>query len=160
MTIQACCKSFEELSVHELYDLLQLRSEVFVLEQQCLYQDMDGLDRECHHLLIYQNSGGEDSALIAYARLIAAGKSFPECSIGRIVTRHHGMGHGKLLMEEALQWMHKLFGPTDIRIGAQTYAIPFYEKFGFVAEGDTYDEDGIEHIEMLRRSIPASSKNP
>lgn len=154
MTIQTCCKSFEDLSVNELYDLLQLRSEVFVLEQQCLYQDMDGLDRECHHLLIYQGGSGTEKPMIAYSRLIPAGKSFPECSIGRIVTRTHGSGYGKLLMQEALQWMHQLFGATDIRIGAQTYAIPFYEKFGFVAEGDTYDEDGIEHIEMLRRSTP------
>jgi ElaA protein len=156
MTIRTCCKSFEELSVHELYDLLQLRSEVFVLEQQCLYQDMDGLDRQCHHLLIYQEDAEGNARLIAYARLIAAGESFPECSIGRILTRTHGLGHGQLLMNEAMHIMHGLFGPADIRIGAQTYAIPFYEKFGFVAEGETYDEDGIEHIEMLRRSTPLS----
>src|SRR5690606_12969557 len=156
MKSKTCCKRFEDLSVHELYDLLQLRSEVFVLEQQCLYQDMDGLDRECYHLLIYQDDPDGKAELIAYARLIPAGTSFPESSIGRIISKTHGMGHGKILMQEALQWMNKVFGATDIRIGAQTYAIPFYEKFGFVVEGNTYDEDGIEHIEMLRRSIPPS----
>src|SRR5690606_5276676 len=151
MAIQTCCKSFENLHVNQLYDLLQLRTEVFVLEQQCLYQDMDGLDRECHHLLIYESS---DTAhqLVAYARLIPAGKSFSECSIGRILTKTHGLGLGKRLMQEALQWVNQLYGDADIRIGAQTYAIPFYEKFGFVSQGDTYDEDGIEHIEMIRRS--------
>src|SRR5690606_14048637 len=126
MKSKTCCKRFEELSVHELYDLLQLRSEVFVLEQQCLYQDMDGLDPQSHHLLIYQEDAAGDARLSAYARLIAAGKSFPECSIGRILTRTHGLGHGQLLMDEALHFMQRLFGRADIRIGAQTYATPFY----------------------------------
>jgi len=145
------CKAFHELTVHELYDLLQLRSEVFVIEQNCIYQDMDGIDQKCHHLLVYK----EDS-LEAYARLIPNGLTFKENSIGRIITRNHGRGFGSILMKETLKKMRMLFDNCPIRIGAQTYAIEFYKKFGFIPEGEVYEEDGIEHIEMVIYSIPKS----
>jgi len=143
------CKAFQELNVQELYDLLQLRSEIFVIEQKCIYQDMDGIDQKCHHLLIY-----DGSTLVAYARLIPAQLTFKEHSIGRILTRSHGKGLGSILMNGALKQMIQLFGNHPIRIGAQTYAIDFYKRFGFSPSGNVYDEDGIEHIEMIRHSIP------
>jgi len=145
------CKAFQELTVQELYDILQLRSEVFVIEQKCVYQDMDGIDQKCHHLLLYK-----ENSLEAYARLIPKGLTFKEPSIGRIITRTHGQGLGAILMKEALEAMVQLFGNSPIRIGAQTYAIEFYKKFGFIPEGEVYDEDGIEHIEMVIRSISSS----
>ena len=140
------CKAFDELTTKELYDLLQLRSEIFVVEQQCVYQDIDGIDFQCHHLLIYD----QDDTLQAYARLIPEGLTFAESSIGRILSREHGQGLGKVLMKIALMEMRNLFGETPIRIGAQTQALSFYHNFGFVEDGDVYDDDGIEHIEMLK----------
>ncbi|WP_118194866.1 GNAT family N-acetyltransferase [Albibacterium indicum] len=140
------CKAFEELTNKELYDLLQLRSEIFVVEQACTYQDLDGVDFQCHHLLIYD----QRDKLQAYARLIPAGLTFFENSIGRIVTREHGKGLGRILMKIALVEMNNLFGEQPIRIGAQTYALKFYQNFGFKTDSDTYHEDGIEHVEMLR----------
>lgn len=144
MTIS--CKIFDELTTKELYDLLQLRSEIFVVEQQCAYLDMDGVDFQCHHLLIYDHN----DKLQAYARLIPAGLTFLENSIGRIVTREHGNGLGKILMKVALVEMNNIFGDRPIRIGAQTQALPFYRNFGFIEDGEPYDEDGIDHIEMIR----------
>lgn len=144
MTIS--CKTFDDLTTRELYDLLQLRSEIFVVEQQCVYQDMDDVDFQCHHLLIYDHN----DKLQAYARLIPAGLTFLENSIGRIVTREHGNGLGKILMKVALVEMNNLFGERPIRIGAQTQALQFYRNFGFTEDGESYDEDGIEHIEMIR----------
>lgn len=138
------CKEFNTLTVEELYDLLQLRSEIFVVEQDCPYQDLDGIDKRCHHLLIYK-----ESILQAYARLIPEGLTFNEHSIGRVVTKNHGLGFGSTLMNEAIQSMYRIFGPIPIRIGAQTYATNFYTKFGFLPDGEVYDEDGIEHIEMI-----------
>lgn len=140
------CKSFEDLSNKELYDLLQLRCEIFIVEQECAYRDLDGIDFQCHHLLIYD----QEDILQAYARLIPAGLTFLENSIGRIVSREHGKGLGKVLMTIALVEMKNLFGDRPIRIGAQTRALKFYHRFGFKEDGDIYDEDGIEHIEMLR----------
>jgi len=128
-----------------MYDLLQLRSEVFVIEQKCLYQDMDGIDKKCYHLLIY-----DKDVLEAYARLIPENITFKEHSIGRIATRNHGRGMGTILMQEALKQMQILFGEAPIRIGAQTYALNFYKKFKFIPSGSVYHEDGIEHIEMIR----------
>lgn len=140
------CKPFDELTNRELYDLLQLRSEIFVVEQQCAYQDIDGIDLHSHHLLIYD----QNDDLQAYARLIPSGLSFLENSIGRIVTKQHGQGLGKVLMKIAILEMKNLYGERPIRIGAQTSARPFYHRFGFIDDGDIYDEDGIEHIEMIR----------
>lgn len=140
------CKAFDELTTYELYDILKLRAEIFVVEQQSIYLDTDGVDFQCHHLLIYDY----DEKLQGYARLIPAGITFSEHSIGRIVTRKHGQGLGKILMKIALVEMTNLFGNTPIRIGAQTQALNFYRNFGFIPDGKTYDEDGIEHIEMIR----------
>ncbi|TFF34596.1 GNAT family N-acetyltransferase [Mucilaginibacter psychrotolerans] len=139
---------FRQLTVDELYQLLRLRSEVFVVEQNCVFLDQDDKDQQCHHLLLYAND-----QLAAYCRLVPAGISYSEPAIGRVITSpaFRGTGLGRAVMELAIQGCKDLFGPHDIRIGAQTYALPFYRSLGFVTDGDTYDEDGIEHIEMVRK---------
>lgn len=141
------CKPFYELTNIELYAIMRLRNEVFVVEQQCVFQDADNKDQQCHHLMLWN-----DSYLAAYARLVPAGISFAETSIGRIITnsKFRGNGTGKVLMTLAIQESEKLFGSGPIRIGAQVYALPFYERFGFKADGAEYDEDGIPHVEMVR----------
>ena len=139
--------AFDALQPTELYALLRLRTEVFVIEQNCVFQDMDGADPACHHLL-----GERDGALLAYARLVPAGLKFTEASIGRVVndpsTRGTGMGHA--LMREAVAQLHALWGVQPIRIGAQAHLQGFYRQHGFQPDGAIYIEDGIDHIEMLR----------
>ncbi|MFZ5446027.1 MAG: GNAT family N-acetyltransferase [Myxococcota bacterium] len=139
---------FDRLSVSELHDLLQLRQRVFVVEQQCAYLDLDGADPLCWHGL-----GRLDGRLVATARLVPPGLKFVEPAIGRVVTapevRRTGMG--RALMSEAVVQVQRLYPGEDIRIGAQRYLERFYESFGFEAEGEPYDEDGIPHVEMVRR---------
>ncbi|MDO9143359.1 GNAT family N-acetyltransferase [Rhodoferax sp.] len=141
--------SFEDLRVGELYEALRLRSEVFVVEQQCVFQDIDGADREAMHLLGVQ--GGE---LTAYARCFEAGAKFPEASIGRVAVRKsaRGTGLGHLLMAQAVAAISQVWGPQAIRIGAQTQLQAFYVKHGFKDVGTYYLEDGIPHLEMLREA--------
>jgi ElaA protein len=148
MNLTHTVKAFQELTVDELYALLKLRSEVFVVEQNCVFLDQDDKDQKCHHLLLY--SGDE---LVGYSRLVPAGLSYPEMAIGRVITSAsaRGKGYGRVLMELSIDYCHKLFGVGDIRLGAQTYALGFYASLGFIADGDRYDEDGIEHIEMVRK---------
>ncbi|MFA6248580.1 MAG: GNAT family N-acetyltransferase [Mucilaginibacter sp.] len=139
-------KTFQQLNVNELYDLLRLRSEVFVVEQNCVFLDQDNRDQQCYHLLVFAGD-----KLAAYSRLVPAGLSYPEVSIGRVITSpaFRGKGFGRKVMELAIQNCREIFGQVDIRIGAQTYAQQFYASLGFVPQGDVYDEDGIEHIEMV-----------
>lgn len=139
--------SFEALSKQQLYALLQLRSEVFVVEQACVFQDMDGADLVAMHLL-----GTVDGQLAAYARCFAAGEKFAEASIGRVITRSalRGSGAGHLLMREALARALRHWGAQPVRIGAQARLENFYQQHGFSNTGATYIEDGIAHIEMLR----------
>ncbi|NCD70850.1 GNAT family N-acetyltransferase [Mucilaginibacter agri] len=140
-------KAFDQLSVNQLYDILRLRSEVFVVEQNCVFLDADNKDQHCHHVMLYK---GDE--LVAYARLVPAGVSYTEISIGRIITSQsvRGKGAGKILVQASIDECEKIFGAQPIRIGAQAYAIKFYELFGFVTDGDHYDEDGIDHVEMIR----------
>lgn len=141
------CLRFDDLSVGDLYALLRLRAEVFVVEQRCAYLDPDGADPACWHLL-----GERDGDLLAYARLVPAGLKFAEASIGRVVTdpatRGSGLGHA--LMREAIERVHALWDPQPIRIGAQAHLQGFYGQHGFAVDGPLYDEDGIDHVEMLR----------
>ncbi|MES2946173.1 MAG: GNAT family N-acetyltransferase [Pseudomonadota bacterium] len=139
--------SFDDLTKLELYELLQLRSEVFVVEQACVFQDMDGADTTAMHLL-----GTVDGQLSAYARCFAAGEKFAEASIGRVITRNtlRGGGAGHVLIRESIQQMLHHWGPQAIRIGAQARLEKFYMQHGFVDAGVPYIEDGIPHIEMLR----------
>ena len=139
---------FGELTTHQLYDLLQLRSEVFVVEQACAFQDLDGADAAAYHL-----QGHADNQLVAYARCLGPGVRFAEASIGRVVThpdvRASGLGH--LLVERAVVAVGELWGEQPIRIGAQARLRTFYERHGFLDAGRPYVEDGIDHLEMVRQ---------
>lgn len=139
-------KSFNELSNTELYQLLRLRSEVFVVEQNCVYLDMDNKDEKCYHVLGYDNG-----KLIACTRLVPAGVSYKlEPSIGRVVTSAsvRNLGYGKLLMEYSIAKTKELFNSPVILIGAQSYLDRFYQNLGFVPEGEEYLEDDIPHKTM------------
>ena len=140
------CKSFADLTTDELYAILLLRSEVFVVEQNCVFLDMDNKDQRCHHLM-----GWKDDVLVGYSRIIRAGISYAESSIGRIVTSPvaRGEGVGRELLTKSIDTLYTLHGRQPVRIGAQLYLKSFYESFGFVQKGEIYLEDGIEHIEML-----------
>lgn len=147
MALEWKIKPFNELSVYELYDLLQLRSEVFVVEQNCVYLDLDGKDKVALHLF-----GQFEGNIVAHARLFKAGISFDNASIGRVVVspnyRDKKWGHD--LMREAIAGVATHFGETKITIGAQLYLKKFYESHGFVQTSEMYLEDDIEHIEMVR----------
>jgi ElaA protein len=140
-------KKFDDLTPHELYAILRLRTEVFVVEQNCVFQDMDNKDQYCHHLM-----GWIDGRLVACSRLVPAGISYEYPSIGRVVSSpaERGRSIGKALMQQSIKEMIHLYGETPIRIGAQLYLKKFYESFGFRQSGDVYDEDGIDHIQMTR----------
>lgn len=142
-------KPFESLTPAELYNMLRLRSEVFVVEQTCIFLDMDNKDQFCFHLLGYD---GEN--LVASARLIAPGKVYNEMSIGRVVSSpaYRRSGAGRELMQVAIKKCYELFGDGPIKIGAQLYLKKFYESLGFTQSSDVYDEDGIDHIEMIKYS--------
>ena len=140
-------KAFEVLSVHELYDLLQLRSEVFVVEQNCVYLDLDGKDKLALHLL-----GEFEGKIVAHARLFKPGISFDNASIGRVVVRtnYRDKKWGHDLMREAIAGILLHFGESKITIGAQLYLKKFYESHGFRQTSEMYLEDEIPHIEMKR----------
>jgi ElaA protein len=140
-------KSFNQLSPIELYKILRLRNEVFVVEQNCPYQDADNKDLKCHHLMLLK-----DDELMAYARLVPPGLSFPQMSIGRVVTspKARGTGAGRVLMNTAIEQCHHSFGEGSIKIGAQAYLTKFYTSLGFNQVSEVYDEDGIPHIDMIR----------
>jgi ElaA protein len=140
-------KHFDELTLDELYQLLQLRSEVFVVEQNCVYQDIDDKDRKGFHLL-----GCIDSQLVACARILPMGVSYTDyCSIGRVCTKqtHRQLGLGKILMQHAIQHCHELYPNTKIKISAQSYLLKFYTELGFEAIGEEYLEDDIPHRAMI-----------
>lgn len=141
------CKKFNELSSAELYNILKLRSEVFVVEQNCVYLDADGKDASAYHLCGWLNN----DLLVAYARLLPPGISYAEASIGRVVSHpaHRKDGYGKILMKKAIEKTTLLFDTHSIKIGAQQYLLKFYNSFGFRAIGEPYMEDGIPHVEML-----------
>lgn len=146
-------KTFEELSVDELYEALKLRSAIFVIEQNCNYQDMDDKDQSSYHLLGYE---GEE--LIAYARLLPQGVSYKEASIGRVVVnkQFRRKDHGKELMTKAIFSAKEKFNTNEIVISAQCYLEKFYSDLGFVSEGESYLEDDIPHIQMRLISRSAS----
>jgi ElaA protein len=149
MQLQWTLKQFSELTPDELYAVLQLRNEVFVVEQTCVFQDADGKDQASYHLL-----GNSNKALVAYTRIVPAGVIYSEPSIGRVVTSPsvRGTGAGKELMQESIKTLIQLFGVVPIKIGAQLYLKKFYESFGFAQIGEGYIEDGIPHIYMLKNT--------
>ncbi|MEO6883575.1 MAG: GNAT family N-acetyltransferase [Bacteroidia bacterium] len=141
-------KSFDELTKYELYFLLALRAEIFVVEQEIAYQDLDQKDFSSFHLL-GTNTVGD---LIAYARILPAGISYPEISIGRVVVsnKYRAKGLGRTLMNQCFQYIEQQYGNVPIRISAQVYLEKFYQSLGFKNQSDSYMEDGIPHVEMLR----------
>lgn len=142
------CARFDELTVGQLYDLLQLRSQVFVVEQNCVFLDLDGLDRQTLHLL----GTGEGGALMAYTRLIPPGVKAPDALIGRVVTAPaaRGGGTGRALMAESVARCEQLWPGHAITLHAQAHLERFYAGFGFAPVGEPYMEDGIPHIEMRK----------
>ena len=149
MEIQWILKKFDELSPYELYALLQLRNEVFVVEQNCIFQDADEKDQLSFHLLGYCNN-----KLIAYTRIVPPGITYEQASIGRVVTSPsvRGNGMGRQLMQQSIAALYNLFGRQTIKIGAQFYLKKFYESLGFQQASNIYFEDGIEHIYMLKKT--------
>jgi ElaA protein len=147
MNIRWVVKPFQELSVVELYEIMKLRLEIFVVEQNCPYQDADGKDLKSLHLMGYSNDG----VLVAYCRILPAGISYAEVSIGRFISSSlvRGSGAGKQLMVEALKCIQQKFGSSSVRISAQSYLLKFYESFGFKTVGKEYLEDDIPHMEMI-----------
>lgn len=139
-------KHFNDLTPHELYAIMRLRSEVFVVEQNCVFLDADNNDQNSHHLLIRDKDN-----LAAYCRLIPRGSMYEQMSIGRVVSSpaYRRTGVGKILMGEAIKACYELFGKGPIKIGAQLYLKNFYASFGFVQTSDIYLEDGIQHVEMI-----------
>jgi ElaA protein len=136
-------KTFQELTVDELYELLRVRSEVFVVEQDCVYQDLDGDDQKSIHLWLTV-----DGKVVALARVCPSGTHMKEISIGRVITTVRGKGYGKQIMLDAIEAAKEDFGAKQIDIEAQEYAKGFYESVGFRQSSDTFILDGIPHINM------------
>ena len=137
---------FSDFSSQELYDLLQLRSEVFVVEQDCVYQDIDGKDHKALHVLGYKND-----LLVAYARCFKPGDYFKEASLGRVIIKENQRkyGYGHHLIKESITAINNVFNETVIRISAQSHLKKFYTAHGFIQDGEGYLEDGIPHINMV-----------
>ena len=137
--------NFDSISKEELYDVLSLRQRVFIIEQDCFYEDLDYSDQDANHLLLY-----EDKKLIGYSRVFSPGVKYDAASIGRIVTDldYRGMGYGKSITLESIQFLKNNFPESDISISAQYRLVDFYENLGFEREGSVYLEDDIEHIKM------------
>lgn len=149
VTMEWILKRFDELTLHQLYAILELRSQVFIVEQNCVYHDPDGKDQAAWHLM-----GMQDGTLIAYTRILSPGVSYVDPSIGRVVTSPNARrtGLGRELMQQSIEHCKHLFGNTSITLAAQVYLKKFYESLGFFASGDEYIEDGIPHIQMTRKA--------
>lgn len=139
-------KKFEDLNVEEIYEILRLRNEVFVVEQKSIYQDCDGKDKNAYHLYLK-----DDGKVVANLRVLGRGISYDEVSIGRIIVKkdYRGKGIAQEMISKAINFIEKDFKETEIRISAQSYLINFYKSFGFKETSDEYLEDGIPHVEML-----------
>ena len=137
-------KKFSELSVKELYELLKLRTEIFVVEQECIYQDMDGKDNKAVHIL------GKEDTLVAYTRIFGPGDYYDEPSIGRVVVdkKRRGEDKGKEIMNESINYIKNNMQEKEIVLSAQKYLDKFYRDLGFKSEGEDYLEDGIPHQKM------------
>lgn len=141
-------RAFDGLSGREVHDVLALRAAIFVVEQRCIHQDVDGLDPLGRHLLLHDGAG----QLVAYARVLPPGTRFPVTSIGRVVVREdaRGAGLGRRLMHEALARIEAEDGKVPVKLSAQAHLSAFYASLGFSVVGEPYDEDGIPHVAMLR----------
>lgn len=147
MNLKIEVKKFSELKLTELYDILQLRSEVFVVEQDCVYQDIDGKDNEALHIIGFKNK-----KIVAYTRCFKPGYYFDEAAIGRVVVkdseRKYGYGHD--IMKASDKAIQDYYHTSNIKLSAQQYLIKFYESHGYVTTGEGYLEDGIPHIAMIK----------
>jgi len=143
-------KKFSELSVSELYELLKLRTEIFVVEQECIYQDMDGKDNKAVHIL-----GKEEDILVAYTRIFGPGDYYNEPCIGRVVVdkKRRGEEKGKAIMESSIKYVKKNYSNKKIILSAQKYLEKFYKDLGFFVEGEEYLEDGIPHQRMVLKYL-------
>ena len=141
------CEPFNNLNIDELHNILALRSEVFVVEQNCVYQDLDFKDQKALHII-----GVKNNSIVAYTRIFAPGIYFPKASIGRVVVKEseRKYGYGYELMNTSIEAVATFYKVTEITISAQEYLARFYSDLGFKQIGDGYLEDGIPHIEMLR----------
>jgi len=139
-------KEFNQLTSNELYSLLKARVDVFVVEQQCAYPELDGIDEACLHLFHM-----EDGEVMAYARLVPAGEKYEQASIGRVLVHptKRKMGLGRVLVQESIDHIVAHYDPKEIRLQAQSHLTGFYASFGFEAISDEYDDDGIPHVDML-----------
>lgn len=144
--IKSVIKTFNELSTADIYSMLQLRSEIFVVEQNCVYQDIDDKDQNALHLLLKKNN-----YLIGYSRMFKPGDYFKQASIGRVLVKKNERKnkYGSLLMQLSVKAIKDTFNEKKIKISAQIYLIGFYKKLGFLPEGEEYLEDGIPHVAML-----------
>jgi len=144
--MEAVVKTFDELSTDELYQILRLRSEVFVVEQDCVYQDIDNKDQKALHVLGLKNGN-----LVAYTRMFKPGDYFENASIGRVVVpqNQRKYGYGQQIMQVSMAAIALRFSNTPIEISAQKYLLKFYTELGFQAVGEEYLEDGIPHVRMF-----------
>ena len=142
--METVIKLFNELSLDELYEILRARAEVFVVEQNCAYQDLDEVDKESYHVYLR-----EDGKIVAYLRVIDKGKRLDEVSLGRVITLQRRQGYGTKVMKIGIEVAKEKFGAKKIKIGAQAWAKPFYEQVGFRQISGEYMEDGIPHIYMI-----------
>lgn len=136
-------KRFEQLSVNELFEIYKLRSEVFVVEQNCVYQDIDDVDKVAIHLWLEENEH-----ILAYLRVIPKGVTFAEVALGRVIAKERRKGYGTQIVQEGIRVAKERFAATAIELEAQVYAKGLYEKQGFVQVSEPFLEDGIEHIKM------------
>jgi ElaA protein len=143
-------KKFSELTTDEFHDILQLRINTFVVEQNCPYPELDDKDRKAYHLYAMTLEG----RVVAYTRIFSPGDYYEQPAIGRVVVDpdHRGEGLGYELMKKSVDQVEKLFGKKDIRIGAQKYLRKFYESLGFESTGEEYIEDGIPHVYMVKKA--------
>ncbi len=146
------CKKYEQLSLDELYEILKIRQEIFIVEQDCAYLDADGLDKNAWHFFARKSDDPQSSRIAAYLRVVFPKHKYQEPSIGRVLTikENRGTGLGKELTKKALLFIEEEFPNQVTRISAQQYLQKFYEELGFIAVSKPHVEDGIAHIEMLK----------
>lgn len=142
--METIVKKFDELTLRELYEILRLRAEVFIVEQNCVYQDVDNVDLDAYHVYLK-----EDGKILGYLRVVDKGQRLDEVSLGRVISLKRRCGIGTKLMQVGIQVAKEKFGAHVIKIGAQQYAKPFYEQSGFRQISGPYMEDGIPHVYMI-----------
>ncbi len=147
LMLEISVKTFGELNTTELYQLLQLRSEIFVVEQDCVYQDLDGKDQKALHIM-----GAKNNQFVAYTRIFKAGDYLEQACIGRVLVKdgERKHGYGVDIMKASIRAVEENFNESSITISAQTYLIRFYNSMGFQEVGEEYLEDGISHMMMVR----------